>query len=192
MREVAAVEVLCVFDWNPAVPDQLTTLAVSGETVDAAERAAASTLPEAGTTGPASWLDLPVPLRRQLVRAYRSVPTLGLYCVIDDERPGVTPREFLRAAVADTAEQFAPLRRARTAHGFLVNDPFEELRDALRAAPYWDRDARPRFLPRSSFPGLCELVRLTAVFCRETLYRTDIPEDEDLLGIYDTYVVGGL
>ncbi|MGX4688809.1 hypothetical protein [Streptomyces sp. JNUCC 63] len=42
----------------------------------------------------------------------------------------------------------------------------------------------------SSFPGLLELVRLTAVVCRETLTEVDVPKDEDLLDIYDEFTVG--
>ncbi|MFD8809238.1 hypothetical protein [Streptomyces sp. NPDC059597] len=196
MRHVRADGVICVLDWNPATPAQLTTLAVTGEQADTAERVAASasagTAGTVGTVGRASWPALPVSVRRRLVRTWRSVPTLGLYCIIDEAPPGAPPSGFLRAAVADTAEQFAPLRHARTAGGLLLTEPSEEVCEALSTAPSWEAGTRSPFPPQTSFPGLRELVRLTALFCRENQYRTDIPDDEDLLGIYDTYTVGGL
>ncbi|MGW3956536.1 hypothetical protein ACWEKM_37835 [Streptomyces sp. NPDC004752] len=162
---------------------------MSGEKADAAERAATSALTE--TAGLTSWLALPVSVRRQLVRACRSVPTLGMYCVIDDEWSSTTRSDFLQAAVDETAEQFLSFLPGRTACHLLLTEPSEEFHDALRS-DFWDEGTRPRFIERSSFPGLRELVRLTAVACRETQDRTDAPEDEDLLEIYDTYTVGAL
>ncbi|MEV7500155.1 hypothetical protein [Streptomyces sp. NPDC093018] len=157
MRQAATDEIICVTDWTPSAPGQLTTLAVSGERAEAAERVAAAALGE--TAELTSWLELPADARRRLVGACRSVPTLGMHCVRGDVR---------QAAADDTAEQF------------------------LSRLPGRAEGHRPRFVTDSSYPGLRELVRLTALVCRETYDRTDVPEDEDLLEIYETYSVGSL
>ncbi|MEW2132945.1 hypothetical protein [Streptomyces sp. NPDC005435] len=187
MRHLSADDVIWVLDWNPAAPAQLTTLAVSGEHADMAERTAASAL--AGTAGLTSWLDLPASLRRQLVRACRSVPALGLYCVMDEEPPAVPCSGFLRDAAADTVERFRFRPHSRSAGGLLLADPLDELRDVL-SSPLAGMELWPHCT--RNLPGLRELVRLTAVCCRETACTTDLPGDEDLLEIYDTFVVGGL
>ncbi|MER7919835.1 MULTISPECIES: hypothetical protein [unclassified Streptomyces] len=166
MRQAATDEIICVTDWTPSAPGQLTTLAVSGERAEAAERVAAAAL--GGTAELTSWLELPADARRRLVGACRSVPTLGMHCVRGEERTGTAPDGFRQAAADDTAEQFLSRLPGRAA------------------------DHRTRFVTDSSFPGLRELARLTALVCRETYDRTDVPEDEDLLEIYETYSVGSL
>lgn len=189
MRQVTADAILCVSDWDPSVPCQLTTLAVSGHEAGAAERAAVFAL--AGAAGHTSWLDLPAALRQRLVRACRGVPALGMYCLMDDVRAVTAGNDFLRGAIEETAEQFLSPLLGRRDLRVVLGSSSEELQGAVRSN-FRIGDARPRFMEASSFPGLCELARLTAVVCRETQDRVDIPEDEDLLDMYDTYTVGSL
>ncbi|MEU6200694.1 hypothetical protein [Streptomyces sp. NPDC047061] len=188
MYRVTAGPILCVIDWDPSRPNQLTTLAVGSDRTDIAERKAATALADA--PGLTSWLGLPVTARQSLVRACRPIPTLGMYCVIDDEQ-AVEGGDFLRCAVEDTVAQFLHRFRGWSELHIALAQPSEGLEEAV-AAPLRAEGTDPRFVQNEVFPGLRRLARLSALVCRETEYRVDIPEDEDLLEIYDTYAVGSL
>lgn len=188
MRQVTGEAILCVIDWNPSHPRQLTTLFVDGDSSDAAERAAASAL--TGTAGLTSWLALPTATRKRLVRTCRSIPALGLDCVIDEEQAEATS-DFLPCAVQDTVEQFLPRFRGWGEVHVALGHPSKEFRDAVQSN-LQIAGIEFQFLDGSRFPGLCELARLSALVCRETECKVDTPEGEDLLEIYHTYAVGGL
>lgn len=186
MYQVTAKAPLCVIHWDPSHPYQLTSLAVSGDRTDSSERVAASAL--TGASGLTSWLDLPASARQSLVRACRRIPTLGMYCVIDDEQ--VEGRdEFLRCAIQDTVEQFLQRFHGWNDIHVALGQPSMAFRDTVETE-LQTAGIKPHFADNSLFPGLRDLIRLTALACRETEYRVDIPEDEDLLEIYDTYQVG--
>lgn len=186
MYQVAADATLCVLHWDASHPYQLTSFAVSGDRADTAERVASTALTDA--SGLTSWLGLPAVARQNLVRACRPIPTLGMYCVIDDEH--VEGREdFLRSAIQDTVEQFLQRFHGRSDIHVILGNPSKDFRDTLEAN-LQTAGIEPHFTENSLFPGLRDLIRLTALVCRETEYRVDIPEDEDLMEIYDTYQVG--
>ncbi|MBW8794282.1 MAG: hypothetical protein JF597_12005 [Streptomyces sp.] len=166
----------------------MTTLALGSETTDAAERVAMAA--PAGERGIVSWFDLPAVARQNVVRACRPIPTLGMYCVIDDEHVEGN-EEFLRCAIQDTVEQFLERFHGWSDIHVALGDPSADFRDPLEIG-LRTAGIEPHFTEDSLFPGLRALIRLTALVCRETKSRADIPEDEDLLEIYDTYTVGSL
>lgn len=178
--------ILCVIHWDPSHPYQLTTFAVRGDRSDAAEGLAASAL--ADVSGLTSWLGLTAVTRQNLVRACRSIPTLGMHCAIDDEHIEGEDN-FLRCAVQDMVEQFMQRFEGWGEMHMALESPSTAFRTPVETN-LQTAGVTPRFLEYSVFPGLRNLVRLTAMVCRETEYRVDIPESEDLLEIYDTYQVG--
>ncbi|GII34631.1 hypothetical protein [Planotetraspora mira] len=177
---------LCVLRWDR--PGQMTVLALPGDRIAEGERVAIAALGE--DLPDPRWNGLATAERRTVVRACRSVPTLGLY-VLFDERDAADEADSLHRCLAQAVEEFLQPMLSGAPWEALPSGAARELRDAARSMP-WPGSAPARWRPESSLPGLRGLVTLTALACRETLTEVNIPQDEDLLDIYDTYSVGAL
>jgi len=173
-------------DWEPR---KLTAVAVDARRAVEAERKAIGALEREGECS--SWVGLSPSDRMRIVRDCRSIPTVGLYFLIDDGDAPEEKNDFARDALADVAEQFLSGLPGSENCAMVLSDSASVLHSQATKNP-WTVSSGIRVLDDTSFPGLRELTRLSSLACGETLTEIGGPPDEDLLDIYDTYTVGAL
>ncbi len=202
MREVTSDQMLWLLHWNEAGPHpRLTLLAVNGDEAIRAEHAAAVCLACFSHTGvPASWIGATAATRRQVVQGCRTVPTLAMIH-LEDEGAGRTAGESLQLSLMQAAEECPrpdpsrgpdPSRpRERKVVVALGTAPASNLSEAEGVVRATLGERLTAFAQREEWSALRTLTALTALVCQET-ETLKLPEDEDLLDIYDQYSVGGL
>ncbi|MEU2359477.1 hypothetical protein ACFU90_07190 [Streptomyces noursei] len=185
MREVTEERMLWLLhsDTSSHHP-QLTLVAIDGADASRAERTARTAFER--TPAPRSWLESSPLVRRRLVGACRTVPTIELIHLADVE-PAHLPEESFRLCLSQIAEE-GPGGRFVVA---LTTVPQDNRATAAEAARGVLRDRIDGFASPEQWVGLRALAALTNVVCRETA-TVDLPDDEDLLAVYDRYTVGEL
>ncbi|MBV9025410.1 MAG: hypothetical protein JO362_16830 [Streptomycetaceae bacterium] len=193
MREVTSDQMLWLLHWNEAGPhSRLTLLAVNGDETMQAENEAAACF--ARTCVPASWVGATAATRRQVVQSCRTVPTLAVIHLEDDES-GRAAGESLRLSLMQAAEECPRPDPSRPRKQEIVvalstasAGDLSEAESVVRAVL---GERLTAFAQQEEWSALRRLTALTAIVCEET-ETLELPEDEDLLDIYDQYSVGGL
>ncbi|MCZ1012186.1 hypothetical protein [Streptomyces lydicus] len=184
---------LWLFHANTDAPHpQFTLLAVDG--ADALRAESAATAAFERTAAPHSWLAASPPVRRRLVQDCRSVPTVALIHLAD-QNPGHSSAQALRLSLAQLAEEGPS--------GSWSGTGSQQIAITLTTVPHGDASMATEAVRAAlgqrfagvagpdQWPGLHMLTTLTSVACQETA-ALDLADDEDLLTIYDQYTVGEL